>query len=298
MAMLTRCPHCDTVFRVTPQQLQKQQGQVRCGSCMQVFDGFRTLSSESDRAMARSISEQRPEPPPIMDSAPAATAPVVPHGPAVPPPAVATTLTPAAAVAVAAHPEPVAITESAPVPPTDVPAAEADDEVIDEPQARNRHVRRWAAAVALLVLALITQLVFFYRVELAAHVPALKPALVAACAPFSCTVPLPQQPRYISIEASDLQVPDATRPGLIQLTATLRSHAAYDLAYPALDLVLTDAQEHTLARRVFLPHDYLEPARGAAPGIPPNAEITVKLDLDTGTLGASGFRLDLLPAPS
>jgi len=45
MSMFTRCPHCDTVFRVTPQQLQVSSGQVRCGRCEQVFDAFSTLSS-------------------------------------------------------------------------------------------------------------------------------------------------------------------------------------------------------------------------------------------------------------
>ena len=38
--------------------------------------------------------------------------------------------------------------------------------------------------------------------------------------------------------------------------------------------------EHTLARRVFLPRDYLEPGRDARAGIPANAEVTIRLDLD------------------
>ncbi len=45
MSMYTRCPHCDTVFRVTPQQLQVSSGQVRCGRCQEVFDAFSTLTS-------------------------------------------------------------------------------------------------------------------------------------------------------------------------------------------------------------------------------------------------------------
>jgi hypothetical protein len=111
-------------------------------------------------------------------------------------------------------------------------------------------------------------------------------------------VPLPQRPRLINIEASDLQSVDQTRPGVIQLTATLRNHADYDLAYPALDLVLTNTKEHTLARRIFLPREYLDKARDVNAGFPANAEVTVRLDLDTGELGAAGFRLDLLPAPA
>jgi len=280
MAMLTRCPHCDTVFRVTPQQLQKQHGQVRCGACMQVFDGFRTLSSEADRTVARAVAEHR------------AT-----QAETLAPPPVAS-----AETAVAAEPDAVApaVTssppESSPAALPESPAVDPVPSANDEPIPDRRRVL-WLAGSAVLAVALILQALFAYRVELAAQVPALRPAFEAVCAPLGCAVPLPQEPRLLSIEASDLQVPDASRPGVIQLTATVRSHAAHDVGYPALDLVLTDAQEHTLARRVFLPHEYLDPRRHTTPGIPPNAEVTLKLDLDTGTLGAVGFRLDLLAAP-
>lgn len=283
MAMLTRCPHCDTVFRVTPQQLQKQHGQVRCGSCMQVFDGFRTLSSESDRTVARALAEHR-----------ATQAEVVA------PPPVAAFEAVAAPESAAAAPAATPPAPESPTTPESEPAANAIADpatpAIDEPP-RDRRRTLWMTGSAVLLVALILQALVVYRVEIAAQVPALRPAFEAVCAPVGCTVPLPQEPRLLSIEASDLQVPDASKPGVIQLTATVRSHAAHDLGYPALDLVLTDAQEHTLARRVFLPHEYLDPRRHTAPGIPPNAEVTLKLDLDTGALGAVGFRLDLLAAP-
>jgi hypothetical protein len=61
-------------------------------------------------------------------------------------------------------------------------------------------------------------------------------------------------------------------------------------------VVLTNAQDHTLARRIFLPAEYLDAGGNSRDGIPPNAEITIKLNLDTGDLGAAGFRLDLLAA--
>lgn len=37
-SLLTRCPHCDTRFRVTDEQLNVANGKVRCGHCMEVFD--------------------------------------------------------------------------------------------------------------------------------------------------------------------------------------------------------------------------------------------------------------------
>lgn len=38
--LLTRCPHCDTRFRVTDEQLDLAKGKVRCGSCMEVFNAL------------------------------------------------------------------------------------------------------------------------------------------------------------------------------------------------------------------------------------------------------------------
>lgn len=35
--LYTRCPHCQTVFRLHPTQLQLAEGKVRCGACMNVF---------------------------------------------------------------------------------------------------------------------------------------------------------------------------------------------------------------------------------------------------------------------
>lgn len=280
MSMLTRCPHCDTVFRVTPQQLQKQHGQVRCGRCMQVFDGFRTLSSELERSPANGPAELQ------ADIAPPAAGPesALEIGPAAPSDSAQASTVPESSVVAS---EPALVQGPSP-------------RIDDSPPlyaVERRHTAFWAVASALLLCVLLVQAAYLYRTELAAQYPAFKPLLVRACAAAGCTVPLPQKPKLISIEASDLQVPDVARPGVIQLTATLRSHAAFDVAYPALDLVLTNAQEHTLARRIFAPAEYLDKGKDPRTGIPPNAEVTLQLDLDTGDLGAAGFRLDLLPAP-
>ena len=43
MALVTRCPDCFTVFRVTPLHLQAHGGEVRCGQCNHIFNGFAVL---------------------------------------------------------------------------------------------------------------------------------------------------------------------------------------------------------------------------------------------------------------
>ena len=41
--ILSRCPNCDTVFRVTPEQLTARQGMVRCGRCGTAFSALGAL---------------------------------------------------------------------------------------------------------------------------------------------------------------------------------------------------------------------------------------------------------------
>ena len=43
MALATICPHCNTTFRVAPDQLKLHGGIVRCGACNEVFDGNNAL---------------------------------------------------------------------------------------------------------------------------------------------------------------------------------------------------------------------------------------------------------------
>jgi predicted Zn finger-like uncharacterized protein len=320
-SLTTRCVHCHTVFRVTAAQLQIHGGQVRCGRCMQTFNALAALAPEAAAPVEESL------PFAATATAAVATAPSEP-GPSAPEPpapssaAVAEPPMPVAAEAVAevlqellpdppsvaveipasaAQAETAVVSDAAVSPLPPVEAADADNPFVQTPEEEQPappRRRLFAAASALLVLALLAQAVFFYRGEIAARHPLARQWLASACAEAGCTVTLPQRPQSILIEASDLQVADPANPNRIQLTATLRNHAGHDVGYPALDLVLTNVNDHTLARRIFLPEEYLGTGRDIRAGIAANAEVTVRLALETGGLGAAGFRLAVLPAPS
>ena len=49
---VTRCPHCQTSFRVRDEHLNSAQGMVRCGSCLQVFKAANFLVNENTKATA------------------------------------------------------------------------------------------------------------------------------------------------------------------------------------------------------------------------------------------------------
>ncbi len=277
MSIVTKCPGCGTTFRVTPLQLQAQHGMVRCGRCAQVFDGFKTLATLPDTTQALDPAEEQQAKAPVIAAATIAEELTVHNEPE-------------AALDTGAED----LRETAPTPGAVV---EPPPVVAVNLAAPRRRGGGWAFGSLLLALGLAGQAAYFYRSDIAASIPEARMPLNRMCDLLRCTVALPQRPRQISIEASDMQAVDAANPGVIALTATLRNHATTEVGYPALDVVLTNIKEHTVARRVFLPAEYV-PAGKDARSIAPNAEVTVRLDLDTGDLGAAGFRLDLIAAPA
>jgi len=48
MTLVTRCPECHAVFRLAGVQLHLHNGEVRCGQCKQVFNGFIELIAVPD----------------------------------------------------------------------------------------------------------------------------------------------------------------------------------------------------------------------------------------------------------
>src|SRR5574343_366650 len=70
MALATKCPHCNTVFRVAHDQLKLRGGIVRCGSCNEVFDGNAAL-------LAPPAAAPLPAAPAAASVAPPVAAPVI-----------------------------------------------------------------------------------------------------------------------------------------------------------------------------------------------------------------------------
>ena len=67
--LITTCAHCKARFRVTPQQLNARQGQVRCGRCSQVFNGFQTPDQYTLSAFEQT-ERSRPDRGPLMAEIP------------------------------------------------------------------------------------------------------------------------------------------------------------------------------------------------------------------------------------
>lgn len=64
MALATRCPHCQTAFRVASDQLKLRAGLVRCGTCKQIFNGIENLL-RPDEDIAAALAGAAPPLPPV-----------------------------------------------------------------------------------------------------------------------------------------------------------------------------------------------------------------------------------------
>ncbi len=307
--MLTRCPHCETGFRVTPSQLKLRQGRVRCGACQSVFNALDSLADELPPAPPLPAAPADP-------LAEAGPAPAVEGaaGAGMPPPgaeaesrrwqdgisgdAASATAAGTAAIAEPAAPEAMEkpempeTAEAVPAPgklsvPQAAPVPAVWEVVGDVPPPRRWP---WIGAMVLLLSLAAGQLTYQYRVELAVLAPELRPALAAGCAWLDCTLPRPRKSELIGIEASDLAPAGSDR---LLLTATLKNRAPFDQEYPHLELTLTDTQDKALMRRVLAPAEYLPAPLAPADGFAPRADVAVRLTLEIPGVPAVGYRLYL-----
>ena len=181
----------------------------------------------------------------------------------------------------------------APLAPIDIAHADRIGRFEWKPQ---RTVTRSRAFYALALIALLAglalQAVFEFRDALAAHVPATRPLLATACRALACTIEPLRDAAALSIDASDLQADPAHR-GLLMLSATIRNRAAHAIAYPYLELTLTDASDRVVVRRAFAPVDYAGGTADTRQGIAPNGERLVRLFLDASATQQAGYRLYL-----
>jgi predicted Zn finger-like uncharacterized protein len=118
---------------------------------------------------------------------------------------------------------------------------------------RRPTVRILMSLVSLALAALLVlQLAYQDRNRLALLEPALQPALERMCEVLQCTLGAPRQIESIVVESSGF---NRLRNDTFRLAFTLRNTARMQVAAPAIELTITDAQDQPIARRVLTPAD-------------------------------------------
>ena len=286
MSMYTRCPHCDSHFKVSREQLQASSGQVRCGRCEKPFDAFATLTSHLPvdfEPSKQSALRQASQAVGIVRDPPSTEFPSqrlsskesdMPDG--------------------AFSTGGLVSASSGPNRAEDRGPLTLPDDLFSSGVAPKEDRRRrlfWAVGSLLLGVGLLAQTLYVFSGELALRLPEFRPVLAQTCGWLQCTLALPRMPDQLFIEASDLQVLDTTRPEEVLLTATIRNRAAFPQEWPLIELTLLDRLNQVSARKVLHPVDYLDKSQDPNRGIGANQDLPVKLYLNTGDLKPAGYRL-------
>ncbi len=276
--LATRCSACGTVFRVVPDQLRVSEGWVRCGRCAEVFNAAEALLDletgaprrlPEDTFAARAPASSPTEPTAYgqqrasyhesdfddarFDEAEAEA----------PPMPVVDDSASRFIAAVDDAPEST-VQEGSSTSPLTSPVTEPRTEPDDRPPPAPSFVRqaereaRWRsrpvrAALLLLVLlgifGLVAQVLFAYRDLAAARHAGLKPLLQQGCAWLDCEIGAARSINELTVESSGLV--RVEKSSVYRLAVSLRNRAAIELALPALELSLTDANGQLVARRVL-----------------------------------------------
>ena len=148
----------------------------------------------------------------------------------------------------------------------------------------------YVALIIVLILFATAQTLYYCRTAITSKMPQIKPYFEQACFVIGCVIELPKDITKINIDDSDLKE-DMTYKGLIRVSATIINQAAVNLAYPNLELTLTDEDNKPLLRRIFKPSEYLENKTSVSLGLPANQETYVNINVSAVGSAVVGYRL-------
>lgn len=287
--MFTRCPVCQTLFRVRAETLRSARGQVRCGRCDSQFSALDTLTEDADALAEVSAPEfaQAPvdseflfvRPDTSEEEQDTAAAPQVTTADAL-----ADTAQPVTAVASvpagAAEARPAQVPDAVATPAASAPGlSPAVIQALLLQEDRAAPGRRWAwgsaAGVALLMLA--GQWMYLQYPQLDAY-PVLQSTLRHLCDALGCALPLPRAPDRIEVTERSVRTHPRVADALL-VEVTFVSRAELPIAYPILELLLADVSGNRVAARRFAPAEYLPEGADTARGLTPGQPLQVTLEL-------------------
>lgn len=313
--LATQCRHCGTQFRVTLAQLELRDGQVRCGSCREVFNGIDTVFEYTgEPSAAPSADSEAQDFSNRMTLFDVGTTGSTKHAPSESNMQEELDALSRAIADLQSKPW-------APPPPTEraefaeeAPASLAAESLTAQQpgfvkeareQARGASSRRvWLwISIPLLLVALLAQLGWMFRSEIAARSPQAGKLLRAACVRLHCEIKLPLNLEQLSLSSSRLeQAPppesatdaasntEATMP--MTLIALLQNTSDTAQTWPALELTLRDTDGTLLVRKVFVANDYLTPNE-LREGMPARSEREIRLPLALTGEPPAGFAVSI-----
>jgi predicted Zn finger-like uncharacterized protein len=215
----TRCPHCDTQFRVTESQVNTANGYVRCGVCKEVFNAFEVATQEKaaetethvDFNETPATDKSRKDAFDFFDEeANDSLQHVVP------------------------------------------------DELRDQygQQSNLLSSLLWSAGILLLIGSLFVEYLWFNRQQLN-QVAELKPMIEILCQIGDCNTITDRDPAKIKLITRNVYSHPKHKDALM-IAVTMKNNAAFDQIFPVMQIRFSNVRGGVIAARQFTPAEYLQ----------------------------------------
>jgi len=249
--MQTECPHCNTVFRVSEADLEKADGQVRCGHCLAIFTADNPYSTGrfqadiSTDALATETHEQTHH-----------ESQKVPHNP---------------------------FEESINAIDTGHVVA---DVIPPELRAESRRGKSRFGFMGTLILTLgiltgiatlLLQYAYYNRNSLI-KITELRPWLDIMCQQLNCTLPPPKDLKSIVLSSKNIFSHPNVKNALM-VSASIVNQADYAQNYPLIELRFENVRGKTIAGRRFSPLEYLGIPENQISRMQPDVPVNINLEI-------------------
>jgi len=291
--MQTQCPHCDTKFRVTENQLQAANGFVRCGICSEVFNTQEIQSTETNE-------ENIPEPS-LLEANEQSIPPTEPS--------------------IEADINSDAVNTSDSTKNTgdkekDTP--EIDKEVFDlfdeEENESLQHIvpekfrdsyssqsprwvptARWSAGILVLISTLTMEYLWFNRDEFVA-IPEFQDSFSQICQQIDCSSSSLRAPEKIELITRNVYTHPKQK-GALMIDVTMKNNASFAQPYPVMQIEFSNIRGAIVAARRFHPHEYAKTevsTESKVVFLKPNVNTNVTLEIKDPGKQAMAYEFNFL----
>jgi predicted Zn finger-like uncharacterized protein len=265
MSLITRCPGCNTLFRVVQDQLRISEGWARCGQCDEVFNAADGLVEEGPPKEIRQVDANQEKT--CISSAGHADeineiqgmtgSPALPLDLGTGDPSTGRTPSPHIEMSIQLP------AGEAPYMPS--PTIERFGSNVESPEPvpfflsnvprPSMWHRTWTRIVLVclflaLFMTLALQAMVHERDRIAALFPKTRPAVMWVCRQIGCSVGALRRIESIVIDGSSFS---KVQDDHYRLSLVVRNLSALEISMPWLELTLTDSLDRPVMRRVFMP---------------------------------------------
>ncbi|MCU7938040.1 MAG: zinc-ribbon domain-containing protein [gamma proteobacterium symbiont of Bathyaustriella thionipta] len=143
----------------------------------------------------------------------------------------------------------------------------------------------WLASTVVLLLLLASQYLHFNSIQLSQD-PEIRPLLESLCPLTNCSLPLISTPRKVVTVTHDVRT-HPTVNNALEIQLTFKNKASYTQSYPVLEITFSNPVGEIIARRKFLPNEYMKNNSTYTSGLKSNQSQEINLDIvdpDPGSL--------------